>query len=385
MLREFCAIRAALEEPVFDRESRHIRGWFQVREAHVPSLEILQTGSCIERSTAEHGNSVSYVPDMVGQIIRFELIPPPGYFEDVEDLAAYTAEEPEEYHVYKIGDIKRADTPAHELIEAYRKMLQARRLLRSNADYEDPGKAVFLTPEKLEIPLRFSLSRIPNLPNLTELESHLEKRADASDPGDRDQRLVLFRKVLREYLKAHPPETRFHLFLQNFETIYDSYNRDYQLWIGNTFSELEKTFEEKRLKFISDLNGILAGVQASILAVPIAAILLADKYDINNPSKDFLLALGVGAVAIIAFWILRNQQATLDAIKAAIDATQMDFETKSSRRPREFQTRLKNLHDQENRVRGLLRFIRGAIYSITLLAFIGCLVALFRPELSSIF
>ncbi|MGZ4971640.1 MAG: hypothetical protein ACXWDN_02685, partial [Limisphaerales bacterium] len=256
----------------------------------------------------------------------------------------------------------------------YRQMLRARALLRSTADSADSGKAVFLTPEKLEIPLAYASPNIPALEHLKDLQSQFEKWPD-QDPGEREQRLVLFRKNLREYLKAHPPEDRFDIFLRNFETIYDSYSRDYQLWVGNTFGELEKSFEEKRLKFVSDLNGIIAGVQASLLAVPVAAILLGDKYDAANPLKDFLLAMGVSALGLIAFRLLQNQEATLDATRQAINATRDDFEKKHTRRKYEFKTRLENLDTQERRVRELLALLRGAIIVIAIASIVGWMYA----------
>ena len=254
-------------------------------------------------------------------------------------------------------------------------MLQARDLLRATADFPSEGKAIFLTPDKIEIPLSYAEPNVPALSHLEDLQNQFKKNED-KDPADIDQRLVLFRKSLREYLKAHPPEDRFKLFLRNFETIYDSYKRDYQLWIGNSFGELEKSFEEKRLKFIADLDGILAGIQASLLAVPIAAILLGDKYDLANPLRDFLLAAGILAVSIIAFRLLQNQEATLDATRKAIDATKEDFEAKHIQRREEFKTRLWNLDVQEERVRTLMSYIRNAILLITIASFIGWLVAL---------
>ena len=163
----------------------------------------------------------------------------------------------------------------------------------------------------------------------------------------------------------------------------ESYTRDYQLWVGNTFGELEKSFEEKRLKFVADLNGILAGVQASILAVPIATILLGDKYDLANPLKNFLLAAAVLLLGVIALKLLENQSHTLDATRKAIDATKSDFEQKHTRRKEEFETRLKNLDDQERRVRILLKSMRRTIIGIVILGFIAWGISFFKAPGSS--
>jgi len=377
MLQIFYTIRTALSESQFIRQSRQIKGVLTVTNDLLPLLTKLQDNGYIERSTRD-GKSFSHLPDAVGQQLEFILKPCSlNYYEDIQDLISYTAEEPANYYVNGIGEVvseANGGIPGSPPIESYRQMLRAKKLLRTTSDFETTGKAIFLTPEKLEIPLVFSLSEIPSLTHLRELQDHFEKRSDR-DPADREQRLVLFRKNLREYLKAYPPEDRFCMFLRNFEIIFDNYNRDYQLWIGNTFGELEKSFEEKRLKFVADLNGILAGVQASLLAVPIAAILLGDKYDLGNPLKDFLLACGILTVALIAFQLLGNQKATLEATRAAINATKEDFEKKHTRRREEFKTRLQNLDEQEKKVRSLLNFIRFTIIVIVIAGFLGWIIA----------
>ncbi|NBR87088.1 MAG: hypothetical protein EB141_02090 [Verrucomicrobia bacterium] len=385
MLTEFQTIRNALEQCEFQRKSRLLTGRLLVTAENLGVLIRLQDGGYIEASLKD-GRSVAYLPDAQGHLILVALNPRSlYYFEDTADLVAYTAEEPSAYYVHGIGEVVQGSNEGnahHPAIVAYRQMLRARKLLRMTADSEDSGKAVFLTPEKIEIPLKYSSGEIPPLPHLAELESQFEKRHD-KDPGDRDQRLVLFRKSLREYLKAHPPEGRFELFLRNFETIFESYTRDYQLWVGNTFGELEKSFEEKRLKFVADLNGILAGVQASILAVPIATILLGDKYDLANPLKNFLLAVAVLLLGVIALKLLENQSHTLDATRKAIDATKSDFEQKHTRRKEEFETRLKNLDEQEGRVRILLKSMRQTIIGIVILGFVAWAVSFFRAPSAS--
>lgn len=378
MLRDFCTIRNALEDSQFLRDKRHVRGRLMVTDDHLEILTRLQDAGHIEQSKRD-GKNVSYLPDTKGTTVEFTLNPGSlHYYEDLEDLVSYTPEEPVAYYVHGVGDVacEAADGNGsiHSSIASYRQMLRARSLLRSTADFENTGRAIFLTPEKLEIPLAYSSPKIPALEHLKDLQSQFEKRPE-QDPADREQRLVLFRKNLREYLKAHPPEDRFQIFLRNFETIYDSYRRDYQLWVGNTFGELEKSFEEKRLKFVADLNGIIAGVQASILAVPVATILLGDKYDAANPRRDLLLAVGVLAVGLIALILLQNQEATLNATREAINATKDDFEKKHTRRKQEFQTRLDNLDTQERRVRKLLGLLRGTIIVIVIASFIGWLYA----------
>jgi hypothetical protein len=380
MLSDFCIIRSALEHPQFQQQLRCVEGTLQVTAENINLLINLQEGDHIE--AALDGRSISYLPDVTGKRIQLRLkIGQLQYYEDLNDLVLYTAEEPDEYFVQSIGNIRQGEACDAPKIASYRQMLRARKFLRSVAEFEDTGKAILLTPERLDIPLVYKSADIPPLVHLEDLENQFSSQSPLTST-ERDHRLVLLRKSLREFLKSHAPEQRFGMFLNNFETIYDSYVRDYQLWVGNSFGELEKTFEEKRLKFVGDLNGILASVQTSILAVPVATILLGDKYDFANPLKNFLLATAVVLLGRVSHKLLENQEHTLDATRAAIDATKQDFEKKHTRRKAEFETRLANLDQQEQRVRSLLGSMRSLIWTIMAFATIAWFCSAVKPCLS---
>lgn len=381
MLSDFCIIRNALEHAKFQQRHRRIEGTIRVTAENITSLTTLHEGDHVE--VFLDGSSISYLPEVEGKTVQLTLkIGHVQYYEDLNDLVLYTAEEPEKYFVLGIGVVRRGEASDAPAIVSYRQMLRARKFLRSVAEFEDPGKAILLTPERLDIPLLYNSADIPSLVHLEDLENQFSSQSPLAST-ERDQRLVLLRKSLREFLKSHVPDQRFGMFLMNFETIYESYVRDYQLWVGNSFGELEKTFEDKRLKFVSDLNGILASVQTSILAVPVAAILLGDKYDLSNPLKNFLLATAVALLGKVALKLLENQTHTLDATRAAIDATKEDFEKKHTRRKVEFKTRLENLDNQEVRVRSLLSSMKSLIKTIMVFAGIAWFASAIKPCVSS--
>ena len=381
MLSDFCIIRSALEDPQFQQQLRCIDGKIQVTADNITLLNKLQEGDHLE--VILDSRSISYLPDVEGKLVQLRLkIGHLQYYEDLNDLVLYTAEEPVEYFVQNIGTIRHGEACDAPSILSYRQMLRARKFLRSVAEFENTGKAILLTPERLDIPLFYKSADIPPLLHLEDLENQFSSQSPLTST-ERDQRLVLLRKSLREFLKSHAPEQRFGMFLSNFETIYDSYIRDYQLWVGNSFGELEKTFEEKRLKFVGDLNGILASVQTSILAVPVATILLGDKYDFANPLKNFLLATAVVLLGRVSHKLLENQEHTLDATRAAIDATKQDFEKKHTRRKAEFETRLANLDQQEQRVRSLLGSMKSLIWTIMAFAVIAWACSAVKPCLNS--
>lgn len=379
LLGIFCQVRLALPESRFVESARHIIGKIELTDAVLPSVQTL-----VDEDQAEvriSTNNISYLSDIAGQTVEITLkIVHLSYYENANDLLRFTSREPDRYYVHGIGIIEKNNRESPSEIIAYRDTLRVREFLRSLADYDDQSKVTFLVPEKLEIKLICHSLSFEPLHNIAELSTHFDKNSNA-DAADREQRLVLFRRVLKEYLKTHPWDLRLDMFMANFALIYESYARDYQLWVGNSFGELEKAFEEKRLKFIADLNGILSGVQTSILAVPIAAILLGDKFDFAVPLKNFFLAAAVSTMAAVALKLLNNQEVTLDATRKAINATKSDFEKKHNKRKVEFTTRLQNLDDQESRVRCLLRSLKSIIRGIALLSILAWIFSASWPLL----
>jgi hypothetical protein len=376
MLRAFCTIRSLLVRNEFKDDPRRITGTIRVGIENIEDLKTLQNEGYITEAR-DAGGSVEFVL-LRPPFCEVQITLSPGslpYYENLEDLILHTADEPNEYFIFDIGMLRSTEVSSIERIESYRLMLRAKKLLQSIADFADANRAVLFAPEKLDIPFICLATDLRALPGLSALEAQLSLGS-----VEREQRIILFKRSLREHLRSQPVEDHFRLFIRNFTSIYDSYNRDFELWLGNTFGELEKSFEEKRLKFISDLNGILAGVQTSILAVPIAAILLGDKYDLANPLKNFLLAVAVALLATVALKLLHNQEHTLDATRKAIDSTKTDFEKKHSQRREEFRTRLDALDHQENRVRLLLRFMRNMMVGIVFFAGLSWLISFWQWE-----
>jgi hypothetical protein len=271
-----------------------------------------------------------------GETLEIELTISPmqlDCYEGLDDLIIQTIVkgEPLRYFVYPLGEILCNQSPSHNEIAFYRQMLRVKNVLRSIADLDSERSVVFLTPQPLSMPFICNASNLKELPKLDEFEAVLSESA-----VERDQRTSLLKRSLREYLFNTIEVKRFSAFLAQFSTINESYRRDFLLWIGQTFGELEKSFEEKRLKFIAELNGILASIQTSILAVPLAVLLVSDKYDFNNPLKNFLLAFTVLIIALIADRLIMNQRHTLTSVTEAIAAVENDFENKQPQRKQEF-------------------------------------------------
>lgn len=364
MLRQFYTTRRELVGAEVHASSRSIRGKTRVSAGNLERLQQLQDGGYI--------NSAQ---DMDGRVLEFALLElhPGGldvvivlnpvtlhYYENLEELITLTAQEPERYYVHAVGEIARASTGVSQEIIYYRQMLSAKAFLQEICDFGDAHKIVFFAPEKLEIVLSCKVGDLRELPEIAKLSTELSQGV-----VERDQRIVLFKRSLRDHLRVHPVVDRFGILIRNLASIYDGYRRDYELWLGNTFADIKKSFEEKRLKFVSDLTSVLAAIQASILAVPLGAILIADKFEFQNPLKNFFLASAVLGVIAVAWKLLANQQHSLDSTKAAIDAVSTDYQKQQPAGSREFTSRLAAVETQERKVRLLLDWFRFGLVVIS--------------------
>jgi len=366
-------------DAVFDPALRFISGVIRVRDEHLPTLCALDGLGFIRNPKVD---GIAKAPDVLtlksGEEVELTLSLCPidlAYYENLDDLLHRTLPraEPARYFLNPVGEIVANGPAPSPEISRYRHALRLRVLLRSIADLESAEKAVFLTPQSLALPFICHSADLRDLPDLGDLENQLSAGAI-----ERDQRTALFKRSLREYLHTTPEPARFAHLLDQFSPLYDSYRRDFLLWIGQAFGELEKAFEEKRLKFLADLNGILASVQTSILAVPLAMLLVGDKYDLANPARNFLLALTVLTVALVAHKLLGHQRHTLDGIDEAITAIETDFLAKQPQRKQEFQSRLATLSKQQSRVSALLRFLRILTWVIVTIVFLGWFYSFYR-------
>ena len=374
MLITFYSTRQKLSDSVYERSARRIHGKLTVAPGDENKLQQLQDQGHIHTAKKPDETLVDFGlnPVALGDEVHLVLSPIQlCYYEDLDDLLELSADEPAVYYVHAlIKEISRGSDEAGDEIRDYRQMQKAKDFLRMTADLNEGHRVTFFAPEKLGIPLRCKAADLRDIPEITKLSGEL-----AEGTLERDQRIVLFKASLRDHLRMHAEEDRFGYFLKNLSTIYDGYRRDFELWLGNTFADIKKSFEDKRLKFVSDLNGILASVQASILALPIAAIIVGDKYDITNPLKNSLLASAVFGVSFVASRVLDNQEHTLDATKKSIDAVKADYEKQQPAGSKEYKTRLEVVETQEQKVRGLLGKFRTVIRTIVVVVVIAWAVS----------
>jgi hypothetical protein len=288
----------------------------------------------------------------------------PGYFETYNSLIESNPDTPpQEFTVWERSDA------FHSGYAAACALLD---FLKSKAEvWDTTGQRFFLVDQQaVEIPLAsYSPPQTVNLPALLPAIT----RFLDSEHLDADARWAFFRKASLRLLRDLPKEKRLGVLIENLGNVFDRAQQDHSLYLERfSFEDLLKSFDEKRLKFVGDLNQVLGSIQTALVAVPIGFFLIAEKFKptVGWAGQNIILAVGGLVFFALVFVLSLNQGKTLQGIKLALT----DFETEQKKRVTDKSDRLQKLltttWSQYGRVRCLLWVAR-----LLLLSFSAVIVA----------
>jgi len=292
----------------------------------------------------------------------------PSYFETYDSLLEkYPVDPPEVFTVYQ------TDVALFAACRAAWALLQ---LLQTKVEVWDSTQMRFYFVDQIaiEIPLRYQATSCCGLvPLFPRIERFLH-----SDHLDADTRWHFFRKAAVRLLRDVPSPNRLGVLLAGMAQVFERTEQDYSLYLERfSFEDLLRTFDEKRLKFIGDLNQVLGGIQTALIAVPATFFLVAEKFKPAEGivGQNAILSIGGIIFCLLLVTLSFNQGATLREIKKAIS----DFESEQLQKQSERSGRLKALllgtWTHYRRVRLLLWTARILIFSFALvmaLALIWC-------------
>lgn len=279
----------------------------------------------------------------------------PSYFETYDSLITSSPDtSPEDFVVWEKNDALHA---------GYAAACALLQFLKSKAEVWDTTEQRFFLVDQqaVEIPLAsYSAQQTANLPaRLPGITRFLDK-----EHLDADARWAFFRKASLRLLRDLPKEKRLGVLMENLGNVFDRAQQDHSLYLERfSFEELLKNFDEKRLKFVGDLNQILASIQTALIAVPIGFFLIAEKFKPTTGWAGQNIVLAVGGIVFFAlvFVLSLNQGKTLQGIKLALT----DFESEQKKRVTEKSERLQKLltstWNQYGRVRCLLWVVRALL------------------------
>ena len=256
----------------------------------------------------------------------------PGFFETYDSLLAkHPVEPPDQFKVWH----EDADTVVD--CGAAWTLLQ---FLRDKVEVWDETQMRFFLVDQhaIEVPLHYPAA---SAHGLRALVSQVQRFLD-EDHLDADARWAFFRKSSSRLLRDEPVESRLGYLLANLATVFKRTEQDHSLYLERfSFEDLLKTFDEKRLKFVSDLNSVLGALQTATVAVPVAFFLVAEKFKPADRlvGQNVILAIGGTIFCILLFAFSLNQGLTLEEIRKAVS----DFEVEQLRKQSERSGRLKAL------------------------------------------
>lgn len=292
----------------------------------------------------------------------------PGYFETHDSLIRSNPDTPpQEFAVWEKNDAFHAGyTAACALLQ----------LLKSKAEvWDTTGQRFFLVDQQaVEIPLTYSAQQTASLAAKLSGVTRFLDNAHL----DADARWAFFRKASLRLLRDLPKEKRLGVLMQNLGNVFDRAQQDHSLYLERfSFEDLLKNFDEKRLKFVGDLNQILASIQTALIAVPIGFFLIAEKFKPTTGWTGQNIVLAAGGLVFFALVLVLslNQGKTLKGVKLALT----DFETEQKRKVTDKSDRLQKLlastWSQYGRVRCLLwvvRFLLLLFSAIIVAALLWC-------------
>lgn len=296
--------------------------------------------------------------------LRFDTGNLPGYFESYDSLIRTNPDAaPGSFVVWEKND---------DLCAGYEAVCKLLLFLKSKAEvWDSTAQRFFLVDQQaVEIPLASYFAK-----QTVGLPKQLDGIMRFLDPAhlDADARWAFFRKASIRLLRDLPSDKRLGALLENAANIFDRAQQDHSLYLERfSFEDLLKNFDEKRLKFVGDLNQILASIQTALIGVPIGFFLIAEKFKPTNGWTGQNIVLAAGGLVFFALVLVLtlNQGKTLKAVKLALT----DFETEQKRKTTDKSERLQNLlattWSQYGRVRWLLWAVR-----VLLLLFSAIIVA----------
>lgn len=291
----------------------------------------------------------------------------PGYFESHQSLIGkHPNEAPEEYLVWN-------EDAALE--NGYRAAVDLLTLLRTKAEVWDSTQDRFFLVDQqaIEIALVYGANQTLNLP---EAVPGLLKFLDGTHI-DADTRWVLFRKACGRALREVLPEHRLGVLFEQLKNVFARTQEDYSLYLERySLEDVLKNFDEKRLKFVGDLNQILASIQTSLVAVPIGFFLVAEKFEPTSQliGKNLVLTAGGLVFVLLVFVLSRNQRKTLEGVKSAIDGFESEQRNKVTEKSARLTNLLTDVRSQFNRVQNLLNTVQVLLVVFALIVVMALLL-----------
>jgi hypothetical protein len=141
----------------------------------------------------------------------------------------------------------------------------------------------------------------------------------------RDQMLSILSEAVLKQIAGVEPKRRFVALLQHLPETLKSFDDGHRLYAANfSYEKVRDELQSAMLEELSKINKTFADVQAQILGIPVATVLVATQFKLTQDWGQYAwvntaVFCGVLFFVILANFVMRNQLHTLDAIASEID------------------------------------------------------------------
>ena len=253
-----------------------------------------------------------------------ELKFPSTFFINLDSLlkgASRRMKVPTEFYI--ADEEFRYSTELEELpkkVKSYLAITSLFQLLEEVSDFNQKlgsdSKLIFIAENKLTLTSMYTIDDLNDLPDLNSFESDF-----VLSSIHKQQKHTIIKTVLLEFFKGERTIS-FSNLVGAFPLIFERIVHSYQIYVSEfSFKKVKDEVEKDKLKYVAQINGVLASIQNQILSVPVALVLVASQMEKAPDWKGKNLVIWLGSLVFTIFLVLliQNQRHTLKAIKGEID------------------------------------------------------------------
>lgn len=204
----------------------------------------------------------------------------------------------------------------------YRKVLRLVDLLGQSAAYFDKNtpELIFIKDGKLGLPVRYGVSDLGTL-DAESLDALLTR---FEIDTNREQKLAMLAEAVMKQCAGVEPQRRFTVLLSHLKETLKSFDDSYRLFIANfSYERVRDELQSEKIEELTKIHKTFSDVQGQILGIPVATILVATQMKVATAWDavawiNTAVLGGVWVFAILMFFVMRNQQHTLDALDQEI-------------------------------------------------------------------
>lgn len=307
------------------------------------------------------------------------------FAQDVNDLvnSGYSYNTPEQYYLYE-PDFLSSDSEPNNTNDQYLEVIGFLNQLNltsafdhSDENFQGHVSLLFLSPKKkLQLPLLYNFNSLETDANIIQ-DCTLSISNVFSDSLHTEEKRMLFKTTLVDFLYSRPEESRLTYLINNLKEFCKNFRDNYELFISE-FSfenEIERVHQERR-EFTSKLNDLLAGIQTKLLAVPLTLLISESQLkpidSFATSVSNVVLVIGMCIFVYIIWLLIQTQLLLLNAVKKEFSAKRVWLLKNLPYNSEELSTQFDGLETMSLDIEKYLKIVRFFAVMSLLYAFILC-------------